>query len=455
MLINIDDNLKRVFEAIKKNGGRALIVGGAVRDALMGVVPKDIDVEVFKLTPNQLMGVLLEFGNIDVVGQSFGVFKLDLGERVIDFSIPRRDSKIGVNHTDFLITTDPNMTPTEAAQRRDFTINSIGYDPLNEEIFDTYYGRRDIKNKVLRCVSESSFGDDPLRVLRGMQFAGRFNLIASHTTFLKCYELLNEFDTISKERIWIEWEKWASKSIKPSRGIEFLIETHWINHFPDLGRLEDTPQDRLHHPEGGVLVHTQYVVDEIVNICERENITGNHRLILVFSALCHDFGKATTTEIHEDGRITSYGHDTAGEEPTRNFLTSINAPLWLIEEVVKLVVNHMSYINFEGSKRQVRRLATKVILGDLALLAEADHSGRPPLIKELPQKMKWMLEVAETLDLKDTSPQPILMGRHLIELGMTPSKIFGTILSAAFEAQLDGEFDDLDGALNWMESKQL
>lgn len=431
-----------------------MIVGGSVRDFLIdpNLEPKDLDVEVYRLPVEQLVELLQGYGKVDLVGKSFGVIKLTTKETDYDFSLPRTENKEGKGHTGFIVEVDPNISPRQAARRRDFTINSIAYDPLTGEFIDHFYGEIHLNSKFLVATSKA-FLEDPLRVLRGFQFAARFDLEGSNETLKLCRSLIDEYKDLSKERIWIEWYKWATKSVKPSKGLEFLDQCGWLTLYPELEALKDVKQDSEYHPEGCVWTHTLHVVDSGSRICDRENITGYRRAVVVFAALCHDLGKPACTEFVED-RWRSRGHEQAGVEPTRRFLDSIGCPKAITDQVIPLVERHLAHLSCESS-RSVRRLAGAVApatIEDLVLVIEADHSGRPPLEAKLPERAAKLLELAKKNNCNESVVKPILLGRHLIDKGHKPRKDFKGILSRAFEAQLDGEFDSLESAIEWLQA---
>ena len=243
------EQLQPILSAIESAGGLPLIVGGAVRDQLLGYALKDIDIEVYRLSIEQLAEVLTPFGRLDAVGRSFGILKLRLPSgRDFDFALPRRESKIGAGHRGFLAAPDPTMTPREAAARRDFTINAMALTPAGE-ILDFFGGQADLHARILRHTT-AAFAEDPLRVLRGMQFAARFDMRLAPETAALCRALLAEAPTLAIERIWGEWWKWAVKSVRPSAGLQVLAETGWIDLYPELLALIGCPQDPLWHPEG-------------------------------------------------------------------------------------------------------------------------------------------------------------------------------------------------------------
>lgn len=453
MTTKLHDKANRINSLMVRAGGRALMVGGCVRDHLLGKPVKDIDIEVYGLTYNQIVAILrADMMRCDVVGESFGVIKVD---NEIDVSIPRRENKVGAGHKGFEVLTDSGMTEKEAAARRDFTINSMAMD-FAGNIIDPYNGQDDLANGILRATS-IAFGEDPLRVMRGMQFAARFGFMMDPKTIKMCRMLAVEFDTLAKERIWTEWEKWALKATDPKAGLDLLLDTGWLTLFPELDALTRAEQDPKWHPEGNTFVHTAFVCNAMADICNRDGLTGDDRLVAMFAALCHDLGKATTTRKNDEGRWTAPGHDMAGVPITDKFMRSINAPHWLIDKVKPLVAQHMRHCSVPDDKvnaRIIRRLANALhpaTMEEWSRVVEADHSGRPPLPKGNPVD-HWM-KMAQEMELENEPPKPILMGRHLIEQGMQPGKEMGDLLKAAFEAQLDGEFTDLAGALDWKDNR--
>jgi tRNA nucleotidyltransferase/poly(A) polymerase len=250
LLISLPQYVNGILNDITQSGGRALIVGGAVRDAILGKSPKDIDFEVYGLSYDQLNNILSKYGKSDLVGQSFGVIKF-VGEdgSDFDFSLPRTDSKAGVGHKDFTVSVNSDLTPEQAASRRDFTINAISYNPLTGEIIDPYNGRQDLQNKVLRHTSDA-FAEDPLRVLRGMQFASRFGFDIAPETAELANSIREEYKHLPKERIYEEFKKLVTKGIEPGKALDFLYTTGWSENFPEIHNLKDTPQEPEYHPEG-------------------------------------------------------------------------------------------------------------------------------------------------------------------------------------------------------------
>lgn len=438
--------------------GRPRLVGGGVRDWLLGLPSQDFDIEVAGVDFETLQRTLAPFGATDVVGRSFGVIKLRSHGREYDFSLPRRESKTGAGHRGFAIQPDPDLSDADAAARRDFTINAIAYDPFTDSLIDPQNGQADLKKRLLRHTS-AAFSDDPLRVLRGFQLAARFNLTMAPETVALCRSISDSYNELPKERIWGEWEKWAVKSAKPSRGLEVLAQTDWLRHFPEIANLNETPQDPEWHPEGNVFVHTSHCIDALVQLPEWQNAKPSRRRQLSLAVLTHDFGKpATTSRAERKGhlRIISPGHEAAGVSPTESFLQRIGAPLELHDQVCPLVLHHLAHHHGSGpfSDSSVRRLARKLApatIDDLLIVMRADHDGRPPM--HSPETLERIAELgrkAAELALQDAAPQPLVLGRHLIALGHRPGPAFKAVLDAVFEAQLDGQFTDEAGGVAWL-----
>lgn len=437
---------------------RSFLVGGCVRDWLLEIPNKDFDIEVFGVSYEQLVAGLSRRGRTDLVGRSFGVVKLTLMQgQTFDFSVPRRDSKVAPGHKGFEISFDPNITPKEAAARRDFTINALMFDPRRDEVLDFFSGQEDLKSGVLRHTSEA-FAEDPLRVLRGMQFAARFDLHSAPETVGLCRRIKAGFGELAVERVREEWFKWAAKSAVPSRGLRFLVETDWVEHFPEIRALIGTPQDPEWHPEGDVFTHTCHCMDALVKLPGWQSADAESRVVLSLAVLAHDFAKPQTTreEVKEGRlRIVSPGHEEAGGPLAEQFLARINAPNAIRERIVPLVTNHLAHLQ-TISDRAVRRLARRLepaTIEELIVVITADQFGRPPRPQTIAENVRVLQARAAELQLQSGAPKPILLGRHLIALGMHPGPEVGVILDAAFDAQLDGRFFDLPQAFQWLRDR--
>jgi tRNA nucleotidyltransferase (CCA-adding enzyme) len=438
---------------------RAYLVGGCVRDALAGLPHgKDFDVEVFGLDYEQLIGALARWGKPDLVGRSFGVVKLSTNSGFsYDFTLARKDSKVAAGHKGFDVEFAPAISLPEAAARRDFTINSVMYDPRTDQVLDFFGGVADLKARILRHTS-LAFTEDPLRVLRGMQFAGRFELRAAPETVALSRSMKGSYPELAGERVREEWLKWAQRSRLPSAGLRFLAETEWIDHFPEIKALMGTPQEPEWHPEGDVFTHTCHGCDALARLTPWQDADAESKAVYMLAVLAHDFGKPSMTHrAMKDGRerIVSPGHEEAGVEPTRAFLARIRAPLVFEQRIIPLVRNHLIHLQ-TVSDRAIRRLAKRLepeSIEGLCLVMTADSMGRPPRPPVVPESVKILLALAHELEVRQKPPSPILLGRHLLPLGITPGKQLGAILDKAYDAQLEGAFADLDGALAWVKEE--
>ncbi|MDG1701828.1 MAG: HD domain-containing protein [Opitutae bacterium] len=440
--------VEQVTQLLKKHGAEISLVGGCVRDSLLGLSPKDIDIEVYQLTPEIIESTLSENFKLNTVGKNFGVYILK--GYSIDISLPRKESKTGLKHTDFKISGDPYMHPKEAALRRDFSINAISYDLLKEELYDPFDGINDLSNKYLRHISPA-FNEDPLRVLRAMQFIARFELSVDPKTLKLCQTLSpNE---IPKERIWEEWKKLLLKGKKISLGLQFLEDCKWLSYFPELSALTDCEQDPEWHPEGNVWKHTKHCMDAFAQNKLNEDWED---LIVGLATLCHDMGKPKTTIQGDDGKIRSPQHDVEGVPIAKTFLARMTEQKKVFDEVLPLVSEHMRPHNLytnRSSDAAIRRLANKVKRIDrLIRLFQADQLGRPPIKVTEDPVSEWLAERSHQLELQASAPKPIILGRHLIALNLKPSPLFKTLLKECFEAQLDGTFNNKTDGLNYLKS---
>lgn len=440
--------LRRIEQTIRRGGGRVWLVGGCVRDLVIGRQPRDLDIEVVGLPPGQVHALLTEHFSVQFVGKAFAVFKLQ--GLPVDLSIPSRMLADDISLPGLLRQTDPDMPIDEALARRDFTINAIAWDPDTMELRDPFNGRADLDARILRHTS-NRFGEDPVRVLRGMQLAARFELTVAPETVALCQTLSQ--DGQPSERLWDEWKKLLLRGNKPSLGLQFLRHCGWLRFYPELAALQDCPQDPVWHPEGDVWIHTLHCLDWFA--AER---TGHEPddLAVGLGVLCHDFGKPATTS-EEDGRVTSRGHESEGADPTRRFLERLTNQHDLVDEVVPLVRCHLrprALYDAQASDSAIRRLAKHIHRIDrLVRVARADHAGRPPNPFDGFPAGEWLLTRAQQLAVDSRAPAPIVMGRHLLELGVSPGPDLGRLLDVCYEAQLDGDFGTLEEGLTFIKSR--
>lgn len=452
-LISPAPPVRRALELLREAGGRPLLVGGSVRDARMGVPVLDYDVEVYGLGTRQIETALRREFGVVTVGAAFGVTKLK--DLPVDVSVPRRESRTGAKHTDFEVKADPTMTPRDAAERRDFTINAIMWDPFTDEVIDPWGGLADLAAKRLRHVSDK-FAEDPLRVLRAMQFAARFEFSVAPETVALCATLTQ--DHLPAERLMEEWTKLILRGRRPSLGLAFLRECGWTRFYPELDALIGVEQDPEWHPEGDVWTHTLLCLDAFARERTGER---DEDLIVGLAVMLHDLGKACTTrrEPH-DGRLHAYGHEEASVPLAQTFLSRITREVRLVESVLPLVRWHAAPYELWKQREKagdaaVRRLAAKAQRIDrLIRVDSADRKGRGPasLFEPSPQGL-WLKERAAALDVRAAAPKRLVLGRHIIAEGHRPGEWFTRVLDEAYEAQLDGAFTDEAGGLLWLKER--
>jgi len=437
--------VEEVARAVRDAGGRALVVGGWVRDRLMNHPSKDVDIEVFGVDAERLREILQTFGPVNTVGESFTVYKV--GD--VDVSLPRRESKTGRGHKGFTIAGDPAMRIDEAARRRDFTVNAISWDPLTGEYLDPFDGRRDIERRVLRLVDPATFADDSLRVLRALQFAARFELEVDPATKDVCRRI--PLDDLPAERVWGEIEKLLLRARRPSIGFALALELGVVARlFPELAALVDCPQEPEWHPEGDVWVHTLLVIDQAR--MRIDDLPYPQQVTVMLGAVCHDLGKPATTAV-VDGRIRSMEHEEQGVPPSAALLDRLNVRSLqgydVRGQVLGIVANHLKPGMFIKAQPPAgdgayRRLAQKVDLELLARVAKADCEGRSGGFDC--SAMDRFLERARQLGVEHAAPAPLVLGRHLLDLGVRPGPAVGEILREVYERQLDGTAADFDAA---------
>jgi tRNA nucleotidyltransferase (CCA-adding enzyme) len=400
-------------------GGRALLIGGCVRDAASGHALRDLDLEAQGLPPERLQALVTARVRADWVGRHFPVLRLAGG--------------LGIE----VSCAEPGATAAEAALRRDFSIDAIGVDPLTGEVVDPCGGLADLADGLLRHASER-FDEDPLRVLRAMQLLARLELRPAPATVARCRALTP--DGLPRERIFGEWRRLVLEGARPSRGLDFLREAGWLRHFPELEALVGCPQDPVWHPEGDVWIHTLHAMDAFAGARSGD---ARDDLVVGLAVLCHDLGKPDTTRV-EGERITSKGHEPLGVERTERFLGRMCDERELVGEVARLVSAHLAPAELHrtaAGDAAIRRLARRVGRIDLLVrVAAADHAGRPPRAEPFAAGA-WLLERARALEVTRAAPRPLVQGRHLIALGRAPGPAFGPLLRACYEAQLAGSFE--------------
>ncbi len=420
---------KRVKEIARKAGeagGRAYYVGGFVRDRLLGLPTKDIDVEIHGIFPDKLREIVSSEGTVLEMGESFGIFSLKGTD--IDIAMPRKETVTGRGHRAFDVSVDPFIGVRKAAARRDFTVNALMEDVLTGEIIDSFGGLTDLKNKVLRHVTDESFPEDPLRVLRLAQFSARFGFSVYEKTKELCKTI--DLSSLSRERIEGEMKKALLKSEKPSVFFEVLRAVNGLDFwFPELKKLINLPQNPVFHPEGDVWVHTMQVLDRAAVFRERVS----EPFAFMMSALCHDFGKITATK-EIDGVIHAYAHESLGQPLIKKFLTRITGDKTVINYVLNMSFYHMKpgvMARAGSSQKSFNKLFDdSVCPSDLIFLALSDEGDRNENIENI------LFERLVTFN--EIMSRPFVRGKDLIEAGLNPDKSFSEILDYAHKLRLAG-----------------
>ncbi len=424
--------ISAIVQQISNHAGRVLLVGGAVRDLLLGDSIKDLDFEVYHLSLDDLEKLLASFGPVSLVGKSFGVLRLHGLDA--DWSVPRTDSAGRKPQ----VTINANMSMHDAFSRRDLTMNAMGIDLVTGELIDPFNGLHDLENGVLRAPSLELFGEDPLRFYRVMQFIGRFDAYPDDQLNALCKNM--DVSQVSIERVDAEFEKLLLRSKRPSLGIRWLAQIGRITDIlPELAATIGVAQEPSWHPEGDVFEHSMQSLDAAAVLSYKDE---QEKLIILYAALCHDLGKVTTSKII-DGKIHSYGHEIAGIEPTKRLLKRITTKKIIIDTVPVLVRYHMQPFLFEKAgnaayKRLALKLAPRANVQMLCQLALADKRGRglqhTPLQIDFPA-LRDFLHKAEQLQILYKPEEPLLQGKDIID-AVAPGPKMGVLLQEAYKIQI-------------------
>lgn len=420
-----------VAEKAADMGGICYYVGGYVRDRLMGRETSDIDIEVHGIEPDVLLGILGSFGKAYSKGESFGIFGIKGSG--IDFALPRKEKATGTGHRDFAVFTDPYIGPLKASERRDFTVNSLYENVITGDILDFWGGRNDIKEHVLRHVSDSSFPEDPLRVLRAAQFGARLGFTVADETAELCRGI--DTSSLSRERVMEEMKKALLEAEKPSLFFDILSDISDLSvWFPEIENLRHTEQDKYFHPEGNAYIHTMMVLD----IAAGRKSLAKDPLAFMLSALCHDMGKTVTTA-EKDGRIHSYGHESEGVPIAREFLSRLTDDRRISKYVSNMVLLHMDPNRCAASlskpKVTNRMFDRSVDPEGLIELAACDA-----LVSADPVRYSVKYDFLHDClrEYRDTMAKPFVTGQDLIDAGLSPGTDFSEALSYAHKLRLAG-----------------
>ena len=418
---------------VRSAGGCAYYVGGYVRDLLLGRENKDIDIEIHGITPEKLTDILSSLGDVTAYGESFGIF--GLRHFHLDIAMPRSERAVGPGHKDFLCTLDPFIGTRQAALRRDFTVNAMMQNVLTGELVDHFGGVRDLEEHLLRHIDDARFAEDPLRVLRGAQFAARFGFTIAEETVEVCRKM--DLSQLASERIFGELEKALLKAPQPSVFFTELCRMEQLDvWFSELKLLIGVPQPVKYHPEGDVWVHTMLVLDEAAKLRDQaENPIG-----LMLSALCHDLGKPATTKTEKDGSLHAIGHEQAGIPIAQQFLSRITHEKKLIQYVLNMVELHMIpnmlAAQHAGKKSFNRLFDRSDSPSDLLLLSKVDALGScvsPGVYGMTEDVLRQRLR-----DFEQLMSRPGVTGADLIAAGFSPGTSFHEALSYAHKLHLAG-----------------
>lgn len=429
-------NITTIVQALSASGGRALLVGGAVRDVLREVEVKDLDIEVHGMQIEQVEAILKRFGHVRTVGKQFGVLKIDGID--VDWSIPRSDSA-GRKPK---VTLNPYMSIQDAFSRRDLTINAMGIDLITFKLEDPFNGQKDLENNILRAPDPEKFKEDPLRFFRVMQFVGRLEMYPDHELNELCKKM--DLSEIAQERIYGEFEKLFTKSQRPSLAIQWLQDSGRLKEIlPELYATIGIAQEPSWHPEGDVFEHTKQSMDAAA---QKEYATKDEKFLMVCALLCHDLGKAVTTQ-EVDGKIRALKHDIKGMALSYALLGRITGKNDIKDVVKKMVKYHMTpgqfiknHAGHKAYKRLAQKLHPELNCKQLALLAVCDKAGRNPA-KGAPfsdvmyPDIQKFLDEAEKYGVLLQPEAPILMGKDVLDF-IPPGPKMGRALSLAYKLQI-------------------
>jgi tRNA nucleotidyltransferase (CCA-adding enzyme) len=426
---------KKIAKTVVGKGGRAYFVGGTVRDRLLGIEPKDFDIEVYGIEVKDLQDLLSGMGNVNLVGDSFGVFKVE----DVDVAVPRKERSTGRSHKTIEVDSDPSLDLESASRRRDFTVNAMLEDVLSGEVFDFWHGKDDLRFGIIRMVDESTFVEDPLRMLRAAKFASRLGYIISYKTVKLIQKNASYIKNEPLERIFGEISNILMKSPKPSYGFGVMDHLGLLEILlPEIWVLRDIEQNPIYHPEGNVMNHTYLCVDY-------EPIESR-TLIEQLARLWHDVGKL----------YGSKGHEEVSAKMVRNkFPIRLTNDNDIINGVANIVENHMKLYNGDITRARVKRIAANIDVGQLVRMTRADKFSRigldPKIIQEEEERLKKFLDVYEEVQHEVAR---IMLGRDIIGLmpELKPGPIFKEILDEVYQAQLDDLFSDHEGGVEYLKT---
>jgi tRNA nucleotidyltransferase (CCA-adding enzyme) len=468
----------RLLEAARTVAGRtpkALLVGGFVRDALLGMHPKDADLEVYGMPADEVEALLdgLFPGRVHPVGRAFGVFKVVVADGLdLDVAIPRRESKSGKGHRGFTITGDPGMSVEDAARRRDFTVNAIVADPMTGEVSDPVGGIADLEGRTLRVVDPKTFVDDPLRVYRAAQLAARFALAVEPETLALMSEMVRRGDLgeLSPERVTEELKKLLLLAETPSVGFGLLRQLGVIEReYTEFQALIGLGQDSIWHPEGDVWMHVMMSLDVAARIVRQpERGFGEAEMThVMLGVLCHDLGKATTSDL-VDGRICARGHEDAGVGALRTLCARWTFPKTAVDAAIAIMREHQAPMHIWRAKERgemdakqyrnaVRRTLKRIAplsWRELIAAIESDWRGRATENAKRPEFPPGteFSDTSQDIEREGKVTEPLLHGRDLAKLGVPPGPGMGEWIRRVETARDEGEIETKEDAIGFVKT---
>jgi len=416
------------------SGAGVFAVGGSVRDAIMSKQPSNLDYLVTGMPLDEILARLRAVGRADMVGASFGVIKFTHGGTTADIALPRRERSTGPHHRDFAIEFSPDIPLTEDLGRRDFRINMLARDVRTGAIIDPFGGRSDIEARRLDVLSERVFEEDPLRILRGAQFAARFELTATPKALAGMRGAAGLLPSVAAERMAEELRKLLELADRPSIGFELLRETGALEHvLPEL--LEGWQVEQNEY-------HAYSVYEHSLRSCDAAPADLELRL----AALLHDVGKPRTKEGPH-----FYRHEFVGEAMARSALERLRFPRDTVERVAHLIKNHM-YSSIDAmTDAAVRRFIRRVGPDRVAILfalrrADVAATGLPARDREqngrFEQRVKAAIEAPHVFSVADLAidgedVKSLMRERGLVDAGFAGDKRVGGALRYCLEEVLE------------------
>lgn len=426
----------QIIQKLRTAGHEALLAGGCVRDRLLGREPKDFDVAT-SATPQEVISL---FPGALTVGAHFGVVIVRHEQEQIEVATFRTDGSYKDGRHPESVTFS---TAEEDAQRRDFTVNGLFFDPINDHIIDYVGGQADMEKRVLRAIGQPSkrFEEDKLRLLRAIRFATTLGFEIDPTTWQAVCEHALAIQSVSAERIRDELIKIFMHPNRV-RGFDLLVDSGLMAQvLPEILVLKGVEQPPQWHPEGDVFIHTRLMLSLLPAVVSEP---------LVLSVLLHDIAKPATYTVDETGRIRFNGHDKLGAEMTGEILRRLKFPNDVIEPTQVAVEHHMVFKDVKKMKKStLKRMMARPTWSDELALHRVDCLGSNGLL----DNYEFMQAKAEEFSHEPLIPTPLLNGRDLIALGWQPGKELGVLLTEVQNAQLEGLISSKEEALEWLQKR--